>query len=230
MTMGAGAHPRLRTLTVAEARAFYDRFGAKQDLQAFYEDRAVDVMIARADLRHAHAVFELGCGTGRLAARLLRSLLPEDCRYLGVDVSETMVALARERVRPWPARAEVLRTEGAIPAHWGSEAYDRFLSTYVLDLMSDDAIASVLADARRLLRPHGLLCLVSLTRGDGLVTQVVSAVWEAVHRLDPRLVGGCRPIALRAALPADAWQVRHHEVVPAWGLASEVLVASRLAS
>lgn len=222
--------PYSRTLTTVEAKAFYDRFGAKQDAQAFYEDRALDPLITHADFQHAHAVFEFGCGTGRLAARLLGTTLPEDCRYFGVDISETMVALARERLRPWANRAEVVRSEGAISRQCGAGAYDRFVSTYVLDLMSEEAIQAVLADAHRLLGREGLLCLVSLTHGHGVITKLISSAWTMLHRLNPTVVGGCRPIELRDYLAGDRWRLRHHEVVSAWGISSEVLVASRLAS
>src|SRR5215470_1867027 len=40
------------TLTTSEARAFYDSFGAKQDMQAFYEDRALGPLIAHSDFQH----------------------------------------------------------------------------------------------------------------------------------------------------------------------------------
>ena len=96
--------------------------------------------------------------------------------------------------------------------------------------MSDEAIETVLADAHRLLRGEGLLCLVSLTHGHGVPTKLVSAAWAMVHRLSPTLVGGCRPIELRDFLREERWRVRHHGVVSAWGLTSEVLVASRCGS
>jgi len=219
-----------RTLTTSEARAFYDRFGAKQDTQAFYEDRALDPLVAHSDFEDAHSMFEFGCGTGRLAARLFATLLPDDCRYLGVDISETMVALARERLHPWANRAEVVQSEGFIPPQCAAGAYDRFVSTYVLDLMSEEAIQSLLAEAHRLLRGEGLLCLVSLTHGRGVPAKLVSSAWAVLHRVNPRLVGGCRPIELQDFLGADRWRVQHHEVVSPWGITSEVLVASRLSS
>jgi hypothetical protein len=53
------------TLTHAEARAFYDRFGAKQDAQAFYEGRAVRDLIrdlAPHFARHGFAVTEREVG------------------------------------------------------------------------------------------------------------------------------------------------------------------------
>src|SRR5262245_12531739 len=149
-----------RTLTRAEARAFYDRFGARQDSQGFYEDAALDVLVQHGDFENAAAVFELGCGTGRFAARLLAAHLPPTARYRGVDLSPTMVTLARERLRPWTGRADVEPSDGSPPR--GDALWDRFVSTYVLDLLSPQDIAGTLAGASRLLRPGGLLCVVSL--------------------------------------------------------------------
>jgi ubiquinone/menaquinone biosynthesis C-methylase UbiE len=163
------------------------------------------------------------------AAARLFDHLARGLRYLGVDISETMVALARERLRPWANRAEVVRPK-ARSLGSGAGAYDRFVSTYVLDLMSEEAIRAVLADAHRLLGREGLLCLVSLTHGHGVITKLISSAWTMLHRLKPTLVGGCRPIELRDYLAGDRWRVQHHELVSAWGITSEVLVASRLAS
>jgi precorrin-6B methylase 2 len=60
----------------APARAVYNRIGRIQDWQ-FYEDRAVAWLLADSALQTAHAVFEFGCGTGRLAVRMME-LLPDD--------------------------------------------------------------------------------------------------------------------------------------------------------
>lgn len=83
-------------ITREQARSFYDRFGRAQDLQ-WYEDRALDRLAQLGRFQDARAVFELGCGTGRLAVRLLE-LLPEDATWVGQDVSSTMVQLSRERL------------------------------------------------------------------------------------------------------------------------------------
>ena len=80
----------------AQARVVYDRIGRFHDWQ-FYEDRAMAQLLADRAPQTAHAVFEFGCGTGRLAARMLE-LLPPTARYLGVDVSPAMVALATHRL------------------------------------------------------------------------------------------------------------------------------------
>lgn len=100
-------------LTRDEARRFYDRFGARQDSQAFYEDRALDALIRAGDFENARSVVEFGCGTGRLAARLLGELLPPSTTYVGFDLSATMVSLARERLRELGERVRVEPSDGS---------------------------------------------------------------------------------------------------------------------
>ena len=56
-------------LSRQEARAVYDRIGAWQDTQAFYEGPALDALIAHGSFEDARAVFEVGCGTGRRCDR-----------------------------------------------------------------------------------------------------------------------------------------------------------------
>lgn len=55
-----------RTLSKNEARRYYDRFGAKQDQQGFYEDRPLGRLIELGKFSEAEHVLEFGCGTGRL--------------------------------------------------------------------------------------------------------------------------------------------------------------------
>lgn len=211
-----------------EARRFYDRFGAKQDAQAFYERPALERLIAELRLRDARALVEFGCGTGRLAAELLGTQLSPECRYLGLDVSSTMVGLARSRVAPFGARAEIRQTEGAPRIEAPDGSFDRFLSTYVLDLLPEAEIRMLLDEAHRVLAPGGLLGVAGLTHGGHGLSGAVSWLWERVHRLRPALVGGCRPIALEAYLSEGGWKVRQRSVVAPYAIPSEVVVAERI--
>ena len=217
-----------RTLSHDEARRVYDRIGARQDTQAFYEDRATDLLIAYGAFERAHCVFELGCGTGRFAGRLLAEHLPADAAYVGIDLSPEMVRLARERLRPFRDRAEVRTTDGSLPIDQPDASADRFVSNYVLDLLSEGEIRAVLEEAHRILRPRGLACLASLTTGAGPVSRFVAASWSRLHRIAPALVGGCRPIELLEQLEgAPGWRIRHHQRVAPFGLPSEVVIAER---
>jgi SAM-dependent methyltransferase len=167
-------------------------------------------------------------GTGRLAARLLRDHLPTTARYFGIDISATMVMLAQERLAPWRDRAGVEQSDGSPGISAPDGAFDRFVSTYVLDLLSKEDIAAVLAEARRVLAPEGLLCLVSATHGRTPSERLVMGLAGRLHALSPALVGGCRAIDLLSPLDRERWCVMHHAVVSKWAIPSEVLVAARL--
>ena len=152
-------------LTHAQARSFYDRYGSRQDKSSWYEDPPIAVMLAHSAMAQAQSVLEFGCGTGRIAARLLQHELAPEARYVGLDASSTMARLAAGRLQPYRARATVCLTGGPPQFPVAGACCDRFLSTYVLDLLSPDDICRVLREAQRVLRPGGLLCLVSLTHG-----------------------------------------------------------------
>ncbi len=213
-----------RALSHRQARAFYDRFGRKQDLQFVYESAAIEVLLQYADFESASAVVELGCGTGRLAARLLERYLPAEATYVGFDLSGTMVELTKSRVAPWAGRAEIQLTDGSPTLPLEEGVCDRFLSTYVLDLLSQEEIDVMLAEARRVLAPGGRLCLASLTFGQTPLSRLVGRVWTSAYALNPSLVGGCRPLELNAIV-APSWRVIHHEIVCRFGICTEVLVA-----
>lgn len=216
-----------RPFAPEDAKRFYDRFGRLQDAQV-YERPALERLKRSSDFEHASAVFELGCGTGRLARELLREHLRESARYTGVDLSSTMVALASARLAPWGRRASVSRHDGTQPLPCADASCDRFVSTYVLDLFPDDTIGSVLREAHRVLMKDGKLCVATSTDGTGPLSRLVSSAWKRLYELDPGLVGGCRPLHKGRWLAERDWSVLHAEVVTSWGIASEILIARRL--
>ena len=213
-------------LTHQQARKLYDRFGSRQDGQGFYEDVACADLIAHCGFDEAHAVFEFGCGTGRFAEGLLVDHLPVDSRYVGVDISSTMVDLSRRRLGSWSARVDVHQSDGPPRLPDEDNGYDRFVCNYVLDLLSEEDIGTLLAEAHRILRRGGRLGLISLTYGNSGPSWWVSCMWHVVHALRPQLLGGCRPLRLRRLLPEAEWKVEFRNVVRRWGICSEVLIAS----
>lgn len=218
--------PTDRYLSPAEARCFYDRLGSVQDWQGFFENPAIDEMIEHAAFDSAHSVLEFGCGTSAFASRLLQHHLPAEARYLGLDISSTMVSLAQKRLKPWSDRAHVHQSDGSPRIAEPDRSFDRFVSTYVFDLLAPDFIDQLLSEAHRLLVPGGKLCLVSMTFGASRISRVVCRGWQRVWRLRPGIVGGCHPIELSEYLQADFWKVEHQSKVTSWGITSEVVVAS----
>ena len=212
-------------LTRQQARDFYDRFGRRQDRQSYYENAALDRLLELGDFGSAEAVVEFGCGTGRFAETLLEVHLPGNATYIGFDLSETMVQLTRKRLIAAGTRASVVRTDGRPRIPLPPTSCDRFISTYVLDLLSNQDISRTLAQAWKVLRPGGLLCLTGLTYGTTMLSRWVVASWLAIHSLRPSLVGGCRPISLTDFLGPASWKVLYSTTVVSWGVPSEVLIA-----
>ncbi len=217
-----------RTLTRGEARRFYDRIGSRQDSQGFYEDLPLKDLKAHSDFEHARRVAEFGCGTGKFALDLFHNRLPPDAHYLGLETSPVMADLTRRRLEPYASRAVLVLTDGrpALPVADG--ALDRVVSNYVLDLLSESDIEALLHDAHRALRPDGLLCLTGLGHGQRGVPRLATWLWQAVHRLRPALVGGCRPLDVRPFLDPTQWRILHCQTVVASQIASQTLVLRRL--
>ena len=211
------------TLSRDAVRAIYDGFGARQDSQSWYEDAALAELTAHGRFDTAQAVLELGCGTGRYAAMLLDAHLPPHATYRGLDLSGTMIDLTAKRLRRFGSRAAAVQADVTEPVAAPDGAYDRIVSTYLFDILSEAEVRVVLGEARRLLRPGGLLCLASLTRGGGLLPRAVSFAWQAVYRVAPARLGGCRAVRLSDYL--GGWSVEYRATVVSRGMTSEVVIA-----
>jgi ubiquinone/menaquinone biosynthesis C-methylase UbiE len=216
-----------QTLSYEQAKRFYDRLGAMQDTQGFYEQAALADLVAHLDLSRAQRLIEFGCGTGRFAEELFDRYLCSKASYVGVDVSGTMVKLAKSRTARFEGRAAIQQTSGLPQLNLPGAMFDRFISSYVLDLLSEEDIGMLLDEAYRVLVTGGRLGVVNLTTGSRGLSRLVSSGWEQLHRFWPMLVGGCRPITIVPRLERYRWTVLHRNVVKPFGIASEIVVAEK---
>lgn len=214
-------------MSAERARRAYGRIGRLQDTQVFYE-RAVTRRLAELGrFDQARWVFELGCGTGRFGAQLLRGHVSASARYRGVEISPKMAPLARRQLAPWTPRADVVLIDPPGRVLSGSDhQFDRFVACYVLDLLAFPYARTLLAEAGRPLAPAGLLCLVSLTHGVTRTGRLVSHTWETMSERWPALLGGCRLIELAMLLDPSTWRIDRRDVLTHWCIPSELLLAS----
>ena len=126
----------------AEAASPFDALGARYE-QAFAElpeqHEALDWLLER--LAPGSAVLDVGSGTGRPAAERLSAA---GMRVLGIDVSATMVRLARERVPDAQFRQDDARTFRSEPGSW--DAVCAFFALLILSRPQLDACLRRLAD------------------------------------------------------------------------------------
>lgn len=86
----------------AEQRHYWNAVAGPRRIaaQAFIENRnreSNELLLARLDLHGGESVLEIGCGTGPTTERLAEMVGPAG-RVVAVDISEPMLAVARDRV------------------------------------------------------------------------------------------------------------------------------------
>ncbi|HKR48524.1 MAG TPA: methyltransferase domain-containing protein [Pseudonocardiaceae bacterium] len=170
------------------------RFDGAHATQAEIQYHSPEMVQQREHLRALLAlspgqrVLDIGCGPGILAKEMAREVGPTG-EVCGIDVSESMLALAEQRcgsedrVTLRPGRAE------SIP--FGNEEFDATIAVQVYEYVPD--VERALAELFRVLRPGGRAVILD-TDWDSLVWYTedrarmrgILELWDG-HLADPRL-------------------------------------------
>jgi len=143
---------------------YYVAFGRREQDDAEFFATAADVVRGlRAEARHLRPVgkpfprglkaLEIGCGPGRI----MRPLSADFAEIHGIDVSDEMIRLAREKLRAVP-NAHLHHTRTSDLSLFPDESFD-FVYSYAVfqHIPSRELVLGYLADARRVLKPGGIL-------------------------------------------------------------------------
>jgi ubiquinone/menaquinone biosynthesis C-methylase UbiE len=170
------------------------------------------VVRAALALRPGDRVLDVGVGPGLLAAEMAGEVGP-DGRICGIDISESMLAIASTRadVPGGPGIELELATVARIPHP--AESFDVVVSTQVFEYVDD--VAGALEEVRRVLRPAGRVVLLDTDWGsvvwrssdDERMARVLTAFED--HLADPHL-----PRTLTDVLAKTGFTPTHEQVVP----------------
>ncbi|MGD9573791.1 MAG: class I SAM-dependent methyltransferase, partial [Thermoleophilia bacterium] len=169
--------------------ALFDRSPRAYDLQLPLERRALRTAAAFAAPVGGLRVIDLAAGTGALAAAVL-ALAPPPAALIAVDAAPRM--LERARFRLGPGATIVVADARAVPLPDASA--DVVTIGYLLHLLDARARAQVLEEARRLLRPGGLLVAVVHGSPGGRAGRAYRAAWGLLSRALPGAVIGEGPM------------------------------------
>src|ERR1700733_10444340 len=140
---------------------YYVAFGGRDQDEAEFHATATDVLRsieaqlkrlpAKAN-RRAWRALEIGCGPGRLVKPLSRHF----GEIHGVDVSDEMIRLARQRLADIP-HAHFHATNGASLSQFADESFD-FVYSYAVfqHIPSRDVVLEYMREIRRVLKPGGM--------------------------------------------------------------------------
>ncbi|MGD9696141.1 MAG: class I SAM-dependent methyltransferase [Thermoleophilia bacterium] len=180
---------RVPTAATDPVAAFFDRRPRAYDRQLLLERRALRTAAAFAHPVGGLRVIDLAAGTGALAAALLAHG-PPPATLTAVDAAPRM--LERARVRLGPGATILVADARAVPLPDGSA--DVVTVGYLLHLLAPGARRAVLAEARRLLTPGGLLVAVVHGSPRGTAGRAYHSAWRLVGRALPGAVIGEGPM------------------------------------
>jgi SAM-dependent methyltransferase len=156
---------------------YYVAFGGRdQDEESFLTTAADVLRYLEGEFRRlsdpSPRALEIGCGPGRLMKPLSRHF----AEIHGVDVSDEMIRLARERLRDVP-HAHVQATNGASLGQFADQTFD-FVYSYAVfqHIPSRGVVLEYMNEIRRVLKPGGIF------RGqfNGLPHSAIPDTWSGV--------------------------------------------------
>jgi phosphatidylethanolamine/phosphatidyl-N-methylethanolamine N-methyltransferase len=110
--------------------------------------------IERMDIQSGERVLEVGVGTG-----INLSLYPKNCSVIGIDFSESMLEIARERAERKDIRNVRLLQMDAADLKFADNAFDIVYAPYLISVVPDPV--QVAYEMRRVCRPGGRVILLN---------------------------------------------------------------------
>jgi ubiquinone/menaquinone biosynthesis C-methylase UbiE len=186
----------------SEIGPLYDKLAGIYDIWGkLTESRARNRAIELAEIRDGQTVLEVAVGTG-LAFYEIVQRNPNGLN-VGIDLSKGMLEKAENRLRKIPATNYVLRVGSALDLEIEDESIDVLMNNYMFDLISFEAMDTVLTEFKRVLKSEGRLILVNMTQGEGFGSQL----YDLVYTISPKTMGGCRGVSLSNRLKAQGFRV-----------------------
>ncbi len=182
--------------------ASWARIARLYEWQLWLERPALRMAIEMAEIGAEDRLLDLGTGTGALLRQLAdRGAGPQEA--IGVDTSAEMLA----RVPVLPSGWQLLRANAAQLPFTG-RSFDVVTIAYLLHLLDQPTRRAVLAEARRVLRPHGRLVVVTVAvPRSRLLAHALSPLFEAAQR-SSGVLAGMRALDPRADLESSGFSVR----------------------
>jgi ubiquinone/menaquinone biosynthesis C-methylase UbiE len=190
----------------------FDRWSVTYDdpgLQRFTYRPIHDAVLTRIDGTEPRTLVDLGCGTGQLTQRLVRSF--PGATVVGVDLSAGMLTEAAGRLRRAGDAGRLVRAD-ARQLPFAASTVDVVVCTESFHWYPDQA--GTLSELARVLKPGGRLLIASIAAvtgtGDRLLRRATGVGGRTVRALPPQ--------RMRRLLDRSGFEVIHQRRIPRLGL------------
>lgn len=208
-----------KTISVQKARDLYNRKGLKFGEGSGFERRAKALALQEIAASPGQRVLNVGVGTGNEHAALLAAV-GADGRVVGVDIARQMLLETRART----GAVDFVEGDGRF-LPFAENAFDSVFCSYVLDLIDYDLIPAWIAAFKRVVKPGGKIVWTTIAPGGGWFSRLIVGAWQGLYRVQPALLGGCRPVRLVSLVQGVGFTAVTHTIVVQWGVPSEVVTA-----
>ncbi len=194
-------------------RVAYDRLSRRYDgVAEAWEHTSRRQGVEALDVSRGEKVLEIGYGTGHA----LEQLAGPGVRVCGIDLSEGMRAVARQRLVEAGLDNNVRLDLGdarALPYEEGH--FDAAFMSFTLEHFGREDVPGTLGEASRVLRAGGRLGIVALAETDP--PALMTEIYTRLHERCPHLVDCC-PIDVVGALRAAGFRIRETTGMSVGGL------------
>lgn len=195
----------------ANKAAVYDIWGKLTESKA--QQRCIEV----AAIRDGETVLEVAVGTGLTFQRILQKN-PSGINE-GLDLTEAMLAEARQKAGLTNATNYRLRVGDAYQLDFAEATFDLLINNYMFDLLPEEDFGQVINEFKRVLKPGGRMVLVNMARNG----RWYNKFWETVYRIQPAWMGGCRGVSMLEYVQAAGFQQTSREFISQMTFPSEII-------
>ena len=191
--------------------SLYDLWGRLTEIQA--RQRCLEL----ASIRDGESVLEVAVGTGLAFVEIIGSN-PMGLNE-GIDITEEMLSRAKQKAKNLAIKNYRLKIGDAYNLDYEDNSFDLVVNNYMFDLLPEHDFPVVLTEFKRVLRPGGRLAMVNMTKPE----RWYNSIWEAVYRINPAWLGGCRGVMLKPYLESIGLVGVRREFISQMTFPSEVV-------
>ncbi len=170
-----------------------------------------------ASIRDGESVLEVAVGTGLAFVEIIGSN-PMGLNE-GIDITEEMLSRAKQKAKNLAIKNYRLKIGDAYNLDYEDNSFDLVVNNYMFDLLPEHDFPVVLTEFKRVLRPGGRLAMVNMTKPE----RWYNSIWEAVYRINPAWLGGCRGVMLKPYLESIGLVGVRREFISQMTFPSEVV-------